>query len=40
MTLSIVEVITTGVFAKSYDPNMTLYAIATKGVLPRPTNPR
>jgi len=40
MTLSIVEVITTGVFAKSYDPNMTLYAVAIQGVLPRPTNPR
>jgi len=34
MTLSIVEVITTGVFAKSYDLNMTLYAVAAKGVLP------
>jgi len=36
MTLSVVEVITTGVFAKSYDHNMTLYAIAVKGVLPTP----
>jgi hypothetical protein len=36
MTLSIVEVITTGVLAKSYDSNKTLYSIATKGVLPTP----
>jgi len=35
MTLSVVEKITTGILAKSYDPNKTLYAIATKGVLPR-----
>jgi len=34
MTLSIVEVITTGVLAKSYDQNKTLYSIAVKGVLP------
>jgi len=38
MTLSIVEVITTGVLAKSYDPNSTLYAIATSGVQPSPSN--
>jgi len=36
MNLSIVEVITTGVLAKSYDLNKTLYAVATKGVLSTP----
>jgi len=40
MTLSVVEKITTGILAKSYDPNKTLYAIATKGVLPKPSTGR
>ena len=40
MTLSVVEKITIGILAKSYDPNKTLYAIATKGVLPKPSTGR
>ena len=38
MTLSIVEVISTGILAKSYDQNKTLYSIAVKGVQPSPSN--
>jgi len=38
MTLSVVEVISTGILAKSYDQNKTLYAIAVKGVQPNLSN--
>lgn len=38
MTLSVVDVITSGIMVKSYDSDKTLYSIAVAGTIQKPTS--